>query len=111
MKLKETLLFWKVNLTKFNDYIKGINLRMKEILSFTKTFKYNEFSTIYCEREWRSKVSFNFEINDIAFIIIPKTKMKNSHTNYYENFIENYVGEKKLINKIPVLPWEDLIEY
>ncbi len=41
-----------------------------EFLAFVKTFNQSEFSTIYCEREWRSTRQFPFGLNDIAMIVL-----------------------------------------
>ncbi len=74
-------------------------------LSFIKTFKNNEFSSIYCEREWRSVKQFNFSFDDIAFIVLPK------NNEIHKNFIENDIKELKIPSNIPILPWEDLLEH
>lgn len=76
-----------------------IEENLKDVVSFVKTFTYDEFNTVYCEREWRSLRNFTFNESDIAMIVLPKYK------GYYKKFLlEN------LVPGIPVVPWEDLIE-
>jgi len=75
-----------------------------DILAYIKTFKKSEFESIYCEREWRSTEDYNFNISDIAMIVLPKKVGKN---NYYNPFTQ----KTKLPRSIPILSWEDLIEH
>jgi hypothetical protein len=45
------------------------NERLETFLAFIKTFDQTEFSTIYCEREWRSIYEFAFVFDEIAMIV------------------------------------------
>lgn len=78
---------------------------LKKFLAFVKTFKQKEFSTIYCEREWRSIKDFPFDLEDIAMIVVPKTE------DLFKRFIEEIVPKVHLPRSVPVVPWEDLIEH
>lgn len=70
-----------------------------DFVAFIKSFNEEQFGSIYCEREWRSVKPFNFNKNDIAMIVLPRK------TGHYKTFIkENFAP------RIPVVPWEDLIE-
>lgn len=97
------------------DYIQGIehsiqsaNDGFTKLLAFTKTFTQDEFSSIYCEREWRSLKQFNFTYDDIAMLVLPKTVSKY---NYYTEFIREQVKKLNLPRRIPIVPWDDLIEH
>ena len=76
----------------------------ERILAFIKTFEPKEFDSIYCEREWRSTENFNFEITDIAMIVLPRNV---GEKNWYDEFIRS----THLPRTVPVLCWEDLIEH
>lgn len=82
------------------EILQGAKIAIENFNAFVKTFSYEEFSTIYCEREWRSLSNFNFKEEDIAMIILPKEK------GYYEELID----EKLFSDRIPIIPWEDLME-
>src|SRR5207253_3900562 len=45
---------------------------IERVLAFIKTFDNTEFSTIYCEREWRATKSLNFDYSDVAMLVIPR---------------------------------------
>lgn len=81
---------------------------LEDFVAFVKTFNRNEFSTIYCEREWRSTKQYNFEINDVAMIVLPKAV---GETQYFKNFVEKVAPKLKLPRWIPIVPWDDLVEH
>ena len=87
--------------------VETANERIKSFLAFVKTFDEKEFSTIYCEREWRSTSDFSFTLEDIAMIVLPKT----GEAPLFKRFIEEVVPEIDLPRSVPVVPWEDLIEH
>ena len=66
---------------------------LQYLLSYVKTFKENEFETIYAEREWRSLQNFNFEMNDIHSILFPNTNLLN-------DFKTNYAKKMKIPNVV-----------
>lgn len=80
----------------------------KKVLAFVKTFAQNEFSTIYCEREWRSISAFTFGYDDIAMLVLPHRVGRNK---FYSEFISDQIKRLKLPRRIPVVPWEDLVEH
>lgn len=80
---------------------------LEEFLAFVKTFGPSEFSTIYCEREWRSTEPFSFSKSDVAMVVLPKASAKGS---YFRNFVKR-AKTLGLPRSIPVVPWEDLIEH
>lgn len=90
------------------DFIESSQGSIEECLSqqlaHIKTFDESEFDTIYCEREWRSTQPFNFSIDDIAIILLPK-EQEGHH--FYKKFLE----EAKLPKEVTVGSWEDLVEH
>ena len=82
--------------------------QFQKVLAYIKTFSSDEFSTIYCEREWRSLNPFNFSYDDVAMLILPHKVGRNS---YYAKFIGQQVKRLNLPRRVPVVPWEDLIEH
>ncbi len=81
---------------------------LEDFVAFVKTFDRSEFSTIYCEREWRSTRKYHFEINDVAMIILPKAV---GGTKYFKNFVEKSAPKLKLPRRIPIVPWDDIVEH
>lgn len=81
-----------------------INRSFEDFLAHIKTFDEQEFDSIYCEREWRSMKNFDFSIDDIAMIILPK-----NHENF--DFYTDFLAHTDLPRKITVAAWEDLIEH
>jgi len=75
----------------------------ENLLAYIKTFEHSEFETIYCEREWRTTNNYEFTIDDIAMIILPKKGKKD----FYNSFLKS----TKLPRRVPVVSWEDLIEH
>lgn len=84
--------------------VSGILSYYEDLLAYIKTFDDSEFDSIYCEREWRSTNSFEFKIEDIAMIVLPKRVGVNK---YYEPFLSS----TSLPRSIPIVSWEDLIEH
>lgn len=87
--------------------IDGLNLvykkleeRIKESLCFIKVFGQNEFDSVYCEREWRSIQMYNFSYDDIAMIIVPKE----------DDAYSRFISQSNIPRRIPIIPWEDLLE-
>ena len=81
---------------------------LQNLVAFVKSFEQNEFSTVYCEREWRSTKQYNFEIDDLVMIVLPKTI---GDTKYYKDFVEKVAPRLKLPRRIPIIPWDDLVEH
>lgn len=79
---------------------------IQDFIAFIKTFEEDQFDTIYCEREWRSVQDFKFTFDDIAMIVAPKNF---GGENYFQALVEN-VRELRIPRKIPIVPWEDLVE-
>lgn len=88
--------------------ISDITQSLEDFVAFVKTFDRSEFSTIYCEREWRATKQYNFEINDVAMIVLPKSL---GGTKYFKNFVERVAPNLKLPRRIPIVPWDDLVEH
>ena len=80
---------------------------LRRLLAFVKTFSEDEFSTIYCEREWRSLRAFQFSMDDVAMIVVPRLVGSPS---YFEDFVNEVVSTLRIPPTIPVVPWEDLVE-
>lgn len=80
---------------------------IERVLAFIKTFDSNEFSTIYCEREWRATEALKFDYSDVAMLVIPRRVGKEE---YFAKFVANEVKRLKVPRSIPVVPWEDLVE-
>jgi hypothetical protein len=78
----------------------------KEFLAFVKTFDVHEFSTIYCEREWRSTSTFSFHVDDIAMVVLPNI----GHESLFRKFVTESASAVRLPRAVPIVPWEDLIE-
>jgi hypothetical protein len=81
---------------------------LENLVAFIKSFEQNEFSTVYCEREWRSTKQYNFEIDDLAMIVLPKAV---GDTKYYRNFVEKVAPHLGLPRRVPIVPWDDLVEH
>lgn len=75
-------------------------------LAFVKTFRPAEFSTVYCEREWRSTREFAFELGDVAMIVLPR---QIADETFYDDFVKQ--RRPRLPRAIPIVPWEDLVEH
>lgn len=82
---------------------------LAQFLAFVKTFGDNDFSTIYCEREWRSTSSFGFEISDIAMIVLPA---KGEHgRDFFSDLVREEIGRLGIPREVPIVAWEDLLEH
>ena len=81
---------------------------LMKFLAFIKSFDQGEFSTIYCEREWRSTTVFPFAMTDVAMIVLPK---RSDEKSYFDLFVSEAARKLKCPRSIPVVPWEDLIEH
>jgi hypothetical protein len=81
---------------------------LQDFVAFIKTFDRSEFGTIYCEREWRSTSPFSFDLSDLAMIVLPK---RVSKSRYFEPFAEKVAPKIGLPRRIPIIPWEDLVEH
>ena len=91
-----------------DESVKASRKRFAKIVAFVKTFTEKEFTSIYCEREWRSLDAFKFTRDDLAMLILPHRIGK---VTYYGDFIRDQIRRLKLPRRIPVVPWEDLIEH
>ncbi|MFI5113892.1 MAG: abortive infection system antitoxin AbiGi family protein [Terriglobales bacterium] len=89
------------------DAVSSARKGFGEFLAFVKTFDKKEFSSIYCEREWRSTEQFSFKLDDLAMIVLPKSGRR---TSYFNDFVKGRHA-LKLPRSVPVVPWEDLIEH
>jgi len=90
-------------LENINELIKEnskFELQLKNILSYVKVFSKNELESVYCEREWRSTNDYHFSFDDIALITLPKEK----------GLFNQFITEVDIPRRIPIIPWEDLIE-
>jgi hypothetical protein len=82
---------------------------LETLVAFTKTFATNEFSTVYCEGEWRSVKPFRFRDDRVAMIVLlPKGIGK---TKYYDEFLKSTVRKLRIPRRIPIVPWEELVEH
>jgi hypothetical protein len=95
-------------LRDIGDAVSEVQTSLTEFLAFVKTFNQREFSTIYCEREWRSTKPFPFTTNDVAMIVLPKI---GSETSYFNLFVGEEPVRLNFPRSIPVVPWEDLVEH
>lgn len=98
----------EAKLRKAQKTVEECNKHMDVALAFIKSFNKREFASIYCEREWRSIRSFGFSYDDVAMIVVPKMV---GRTTYYRPFVERWISTAKIPKRIPVVPWEDLIEH
>jgi Putative abortive phage resistance protein AbiGi, antitoxin len=80
---------------------------LRRLLAFVKTFAPDEFSTIYCEREWRSLDTFNFTMADVAMVVLPRAI--GAH-KYFADFVSREMPRLGVPTTVPVVPWEDLVE-
>ena len=79
---------------------------LTKALAFIKTFGQAEFSTVYCEREWRSTTEFAFDLSDVAMVVLPR---QINGRSFFGDFVESHC--QPLLRAIPVVPWEDLVEH
>ena len=90
------------------DTVSSARESLREFVAFVKTFQENEFSTIYCEREWRALKSYEFSYEDLAMIVLPR---RVGRTTYFEDFIRTSAPRLKLPRSVPIVPWEDFVEH
>lgn len=81
---------------------------LEDFVALVKTFGQDEFTTIYCEREWRSTSTYAFDFNDLAMIVLPRAVNRRK---YFEPFVERIAQSLKVPRRIPIVPWEDLVEH
>lgn len=98
----------KLEVDELESSISNAKRSLEDFVAFVKTFDRSEFSTIYCEREWRSTKQYNFDIDDVAMIVLPKAV---GGTKYFKNFVEKSAPKLKLPRRIPIVPWDDLVEH
>ncbi len=91
------------------DAINAAQGGLAQFLAFVKTFDQAEFSTIYCEREWRATREFAFGMDDVAMIVLPKTG--DERQSYFNKFVSEEAAKLNCPRSIPIVPWEDLIEH
>jgi hypothetical protein len=89
------------------DSVSDAEDALGELLAFTKSFDQAEFSTIYCEREWRAVKDFDFKYSDLAMIVLPK--MADSRS-YLGEFVETAI-RMGIPRSVPIVAYEDLLEY
>lgn len=96
-------------LRKIMNIIKQSSTSSFESLSYFASYykTLNAYDEVYNEREWRSLFTYKFKYNDIKFIILPR----NGRKNYFKYFLENDIKKFDISRSIPIIPWEDLIEY
>ena len=101
---------WEIEteVESLEDSISNTKQSLEEFVAFVKTFDRSEFSTIYCEREWRSTEQYNFDIDEVAMIVLPKNI---GGIQYFKNFVERVAPGIKLPRTIPIVPWDDLVEH
>lgn len=104
----EYLSFLENNLDNIHFNIDDAKKNLSVFLAYIKSFKKEEFGTIYCEREWRSINSFKFDYDDVAMILLPKDE---NNINYFERFYKYELKKLDFLRNIPIIPWEDLLEY
>ena len=71
---------------------------IRDVLAFIKTFDNTEFSTIYCEREWRATKSLNFDYSDVAMLVIPR---RVGTEEYFGEFVAKAQDNKSLMILLP----------
>jgi hypothetical protein len=89
-------------------YLEAALAGYEKFLAYIKTFDENEFAEIYTEREWRSTRPFRFSMEDVAMIVMPRGDDKNQ---FFDRFMAIARKTVRLPRSIPVVPWDDLLEY
>jgi hypothetical protein len=87
-----------------DHHIEVLNKGMLDLLGFIKSFKHEEFDSIYTEREWRSLSPFNFGHADVSMVVLPRGG------GYFERFVaeSDTIGLPKTVS---IVAWEDLVEH
>jgi hypothetical protein len=94
--------------SSIDDYVDNAKESFEQFLAFVKTFDKDEFGTIYCEREWRSLKTYQFNFDDVAMIVLPKKVGKSA---FFSKFTTKDAETIGLPRSIPIVPWEDLLEH
>jgi hypothetical protein len=88
-------------------YAQEAQSSIRDFIAFIKTFEADQFDTIYCEREWRSVQDFKFTFDDVAMIVVPN---ELGSEDFFQTLTKS-VRDLSIPRKIPIVPWEDLVEY
>lgn len=88
------------------EYAQEAQSSIRDFIAFIKTFEEDQFDSIYCEREWRSVQDFKFTFDDVTMIVTPK---RLGQENYFQDLLGS-IRELRIPRKIPIVPWEDLVE-
>jgi len=108
----DDLRMWGSEAVDYIEMIEGsindANKSFAKLLAFIKTFTQEEFASIYCEREWRALKPFAFTYDDLAMLILPQSV---GTCRYYDEFIRDQIRKLNLPRRVPIVPWEDLIEH
>ena len=89
-------------------YVQLARTSFERFLAYVKTFRREEFGTIYCEREWRSVETFRFQPGALAMVVVPKRVGK---TKYFDRLVGKSHRVRGLSRSVPIVPWEDLVEH
>jgi hypothetical protein len=82
---------------------------INNFLAYVKTFEKKEFQTIYCEREWRSVSAFSFSFDDVAMLVLPRNDQPE--VDFFDDLVSKQAHKLNLARRIPIVPWEDLLEH
>lgn len=89
-----------ININNANDLARE---EFKRFLVYVKTLKPEEFSTIYCEREWRSPKKFEFHPSEVAWVLAPQDL---AGVDFRQRLIE--LAEAGTISRdFTIRAWED----
>jgi hypothetical protein len=80
---------------------------LEDFVAVVHTFHQSEVNTIYCEREWRSTREFTFHVQDRAMVVLPRLI---GSVHHFQNFVERVAPSLRLPRRVPVVPWDDLVE-
>ena len=70
-------------------------------MAYVKTFRLDEYDTIYCEREWRSLRDFGFgSWKNVLMVVLPE--------RYIEGLCKALPSQRK---DTTIVPWEVLMEH
>lgn len=81
---------------------------LENLVAFANSFDRSEFTTVYCEREWRALATYEFSFDDVAMIVLPKSV---SNRKYFSPFATRVAPRIPLPRRIPIVPWDDLVEH
>ena len=90
--------------------VKTAHSALKRLAPLVKTFDKHEFSTVYCEREWRSTKAFSFNWkNDVAMIVLPQRGADGK--DYYAQFHRHVLPKlpKRPHPRVPIVRWDLLV--